>query len=80
MPSTDHILFGTLSGPIVVGELVPERKDIAWLVGPFRVLARRVSESPLAAFDARDRATEILIDKAEYGCFGKCRTPVNYPP
>lgn len=67
--TVSQIIFRTPSGPIVVSELVPERKDVAWLVGPYRVLDRRVSESPLAAIDARDTATEILIDTGRIRLF-----------
>jgi hypothetical protein len=70
-----QIIFRTPSGPIVVSELVPERKDVAWLVGPYRVLDRRVSESPLAAIDARDTATEILIDAGRIRLFRKLSDP-----
>jgi PhzF family phenazine biosynthesis protein len=60
--SASRVLFRTPSGPIVVSELVPERKDIAWLVGAYQVLDRRVSKPPLAAIDGFGTATEILID------------------
>jgi PhzF family phenazine biosynthesis protein len=60
--SATHILFRTPSGPIEVSELIPDRKDVAWLVGPYQVLDRRVSKSPLAAIEALASAEEILID------------------
>lgn len=60
--SPTHILFRTPSGLIEVNELIPERKDVAWLVGPYRVLDRRISKSPLAAIEELASAEEIVID------------------
>ena len=60
--SVARIVFRTPSGSIPVSELFPERKEIAWLTGPCRILDRRVSQSPLPRRDTLPSAEELVID------------------
>ena len=65
-----QFLFHTPSGPIEVSELVPERKDIAWLVGPYRILARNVSRFPIPHHDGAGTG-EVLVDTGRTRLFGE---------
>lgn len=71
--SATRFLFLTPSGPITVGELLPERKEIAWLSGPCRILDRPISQSPLANMGMLAGAAEIVIDTGRTRLF--CELP-----
>ncbi|MGC2193595.1 MAG: PhzF family phenazine biosynthesis isomerase [Terriglobales bacterium] len=71
MPSITRILFRTPSGLITVSEA--ERKEIAWLTGPCRILDRRISPSPLARMVMLAPAEEVVIDTGRIRLF--CELP-----
>jgi PhzF family phenazine biosynthesis protein len=72
-PELQRVLFQTPSGPVVVSELVAQQRDIAWLIGPYRILEKRVANLPLDSQQDAGNRRGVVIDTGRTRLFRQVR-------